>query len=167
MRGKVKYVEMKDDEEADDAELSRRWWDDYGRWNGECVCVSRRAEVSLLSLAHSFFGPYTPDSPIKSIFAGQLASSVTCTYCRHVSKSFDPFWDLSLPIPRGGSGDAVNLNDCLRAFLTAETVRVGVCGFFLSFSPTSSPLTFCLSTLPTATHAAHGRRSLHVPTLQA
>ena len=39
VRGKVKYVEMKDDEEADDAELSRRWWDDYGRWNGECVCV--------------------------------------------------------------------------------------------------------------------------------
>ena len=53
VRGKVKYVEMKDDEEADDAELSRRWWDDYGRWNGElvcvCVCVLRRAEVSLLS----------------------------------------------------------------------------------------------------------------------
>ena len=49
MRGKVKYVEMKDDEEANDAELSRRWWDDYGRWNGECVCVCVCAEVSLLS----------------------------------------------------------------------------------------------------------------------
>jgi ubiquitin C-terminal hydrolase len=106
VRGKVTYVEMKDDPGATDAELSRRWWTDYGRWN---------------------------KSPIKTIFAGQLASSVTCTYCRHVSKSFDPFWDLSLPIPvggtvgnavggRGGGGgeDAVPLAECLRAFLTAE-----------------------------------------------
>ena len=107
VRGKVAYVEMRDDPGATDAELSRRWWEDYGRWN---------------------------DSPIKTIFAGQLASSVTCTYCRHVSKSFDPFWDLSLPIPTGsgaggsagvggrsGSGeDAVPLAECLRAFLTAE-----------------------------------------------
>lgn len=57
VRGKVKYVEMKDDEEADDAELSRRWWDDYGRWNGErvCVCVCALRSLSSLSRSLIFF----------------------------------------------------------------------------------------------------------------
>lgn len=32
-------------------------------------------------------------------FVGQLKSTLTCTECRYRSLTFDPFWDLSLPIP--------------------------------------------------------------------
>lgn len=33
------------------------------------------------------------------IFVGQLRSVLTCTHCNYKSVTFDPFWDLSLPIP--------------------------------------------------------------------
>ena len=32
------------------------------------------------------------------IFVGQLRSTLTCTFCEYKSYTFDPFWDLSLPI---------------------------------------------------------------------
>jgi ubiquitin C-terminal hydrolase len=33
------------------------------------------------------------------LFQGQLCSSVTCNVCGNVSKTFDPFTSLSLPLP--------------------------------------------------------------------
>ena len=78
---------------------------------------------------------------------GQLKSSLTCSECGYCSTAFDPFWDLSLPIPkvRGphrpqspaphtlclthavlpqkGYGE-VTLMDCLRLF-TKEDVLDG------------------------------------------
>lgn len=32
------------------------------------------------------------------LFVGQLRSTLTCSSCHHASVTFDPFWDLSLPI---------------------------------------------------------------------
>uniref|UniRef100_A0A5K3FAQ7 ubiquitinyl hydrolase 1 n=1 Tax=Mesocestoides corti TaxID=53468 RepID=A0A5K3FAQ7_MESCO len=40
------------------------------------------------------------DSLIADIFLGQLMSTLECMSCGHKSTTFDPFWDLSLPIPR-------------------------------------------------------------------
>lgn len=41
------------------------------------------------------------DSHFIDVFAGQLKSEITCRLCSHTSICWDPFWDLSLPLPRG------------------------------------------------------------------
>lgn len=60
----------------------------------------------------------TEDSRIGDIFVGQLKSTLRCTHCRHDSVTFDPFWDLSLPIPsRTGN---LKLQQCLQHFVREE-----------------------------------------------
>ena len=59
------------DGESDD-DRARRWWDYYCDRN---------------------------DSAVKDIFCGQLRSEIKCRDCGYRSTSFDPFWDLSVPIP--------------------------------------------------------------------
>lgn len=39
-------------------------------------------------------------SHISELFVGQLKSTLECCTCGFKSVTFDPFWDLSLPIPR-------------------------------------------------------------------
>jgi hypothetical protein len=39
-------------------------------------------------------------SSINDLFAGRFASTITCTNCRHVSRSFEAFADLSLELPK-------------------------------------------------------------------
>lgn len=39
-------------------------------------------------------------SHISELFVGQLKSTLECSTCGFKSVTFDPFWDLSLPIPR-------------------------------------------------------------------
>ncbi|XP_015739701.1 ubiquitin carboxyl-terminal hydrolase 2 isoform X1 [Coturnix japonica] len=63
------------------------------------------------------------DSRVTDLFVGQLKSSLTCSECGYCSTAFDPFWDLSLPIPKKGYGE-VTLMDCLRLF-TKEDVLDG------------------------------------------
>lgn len=63
------------------------------------------------------------DSRVSDLFVGQLKSSLTCSECGYCSTAFDPFWDLSLPIPKKGYGE-VTLMDCLRLF-TKEDVLDG------------------------------------------
>ncbi|XP_053126083.1 ubiquitin carboxyl-terminal hydrolase 2 isoform X2 [Hemicordylus capensis] len=62
------------------------------------------------------------DSRIGDLFVGQLKSSLTCSVCGFCSTAFDPFWDLSLPIPKGYG--EVNLIDCMRLF-TKEDILDG------------------------------------------
>ncbi|NWS73817.1 UBP2 hydrolase, partial [Crotophaga sulcirostris] len=63
------------------------------------------------------------DSRVSDLFVGQLKSSLTCSECGYCSTAFDPFWDLSLPIPKKSYGE-VTLMDCLRLF-TKEDVLDG------------------------------------------
>ena len=35
---------------------------------------------------------------IFDLFVGQLQSSLECMECGHISLTYDPFWDLSLPL---------------------------------------------------------------------
>ncbi|CAM9189955.1 unnamed protein product, partial [Phaeothamnion confervicola] len=44
------------------------------------------------------------DSIVTEMFCGQLESRVQCQTCHHVSLCYDPFFDLSVPIPKGGGG---------------------------------------------------------------
>ena len=40
------------------------------------------------------------DSDLFSIFAGQLRSSLKCKACNEESLTFDPFWELSVSLPK-------------------------------------------------------------------
>uniref|UniRef100_A0A8B9ZFM5 Ubiquitin specific peptidase 2 n=1 Tax=Anas platyrhynchos TaxID=8839 RepID=A0A8B9ZFM5_ANAPL len=54
-------------------------------------------------LIPSFIPPLSTPPFILSppdLFVGQLKSSLTCSECGYCSTAFDPFWDLSLPIPK-------------------------------------------------------------------
>ncbi|CAG9819767.1 unnamed protein product [Phaedon cochleariae] len=51
-------------------------------------------------------------------FVGQLKSTLRCTFCGYCSETFDPFWELSLPIPQR-SGQ-LSLSHCLDSFTSVE-----------------------------------------------
>lgn len=66
------------------------------RWE-RCLCYEnsplvgmdyRRMFIEIIDFFHS------------DIFAGQLKSTLECSYCNYQSITFDMFWDLSLPLPR-------------------------------------------------------------------
>lgn len=65
------------------------------------------------------------DSRIGEIFVGQLKSTLKCTTCGYASVTFDPFWDLSLPLPKsplgsssGGGGNSIHA--CMSLFTKEE-----------------------------------------------
>lgn len=64
------------------------------------------------------------DSVIDDVFGGQLQSTVECGRCGHRSHCFDPFLDLSVPLPRGARSSSIghetSVQDCLRAFCINE-----------------------------------------------
>lgn len=103
---KPRYVEIKDHDDDDDETRGNRWWKNYEERN---------------------------DSVVVDCFAGQLKSEVTCQHCNHVSKVFDPFLDLSLPIPKNKAArhnkyyqgytreeNDCTLTDCFREFTQEE-----------------------------------------------
>ncbi|KAF5281657.1 hypothetical protein FQR65_LT14587 [Abscondita terminalis] len=60
------------------------------------------------------------NSRVVDIFVGQLKSTLRCTHCGHCSVTFDPFWDLSLPIPQRAG--PMRLQQCLDSFTREETL---------------------------------------------
>ena len=61
------------------------------------------------------------DSKIVDLFVGQLKSTLQCTVCGHCCVTFDPFWDLSLPIPPSArSVSSVKVQHCLELFAKEE-----------------------------------------------
>ena len=70
-----------------------------------------------LQLAEHRWNGYTSydNSTIVDIFVGLLKSTLTCSVCDHKSVTFDPFWDLSLPLPRSKSS-GLNLLSCFAEF---------------------------------------------------
>lgn len=87
-----------------DDEKSRQMWRRYqeredSRISGEQGCGERRAGLGagLETWGLTWLCPILvpPD-----LFVGQLKSSLTCSECGYCSTAFDPFWDLSLPIPK-------------------------------------------------------------------
>ena len=59
-------------------------------------------------------------SQFVDLFVGQLKSTLQCTVCGHASATFDPFWDLGLPIPSGT--DQVRLQACFELFAKEEVL---------------------------------------------
>ncbi|XP_046853466.1 ubiquitin carboxyl-terminal hydrolase 2-like [Xenia sp. Carnegie-2017] len=64
------------------------------------------------------------NSLVTDLFCGQIKSTLTCSRCNNRSITYDPFWDLSLSIPRTFSSkyvdSSVSLNDCLILFTKKE-----------------------------------------------
>lgn len=54
---------------------------------------------------------------ISSLFAGQHASRLRCTTCKHTSTTYEAFYSISVEIPRAGRGD---IHDCLRSYCQEE-----------------------------------------------
>lgn len=86
------------------------------------------------------------NSPITDLFGGQLQSTVHCHQCKGNFTTYEPFWDLSVPIAKEGktgisawlSGKTVpsTIQDCLQAFTGDEVLQVNTraswlhsCGF--------------------------------------
>ncbi|GAB6028374.1 hypothetical protein CHUAL_002542 [Chamberlinius hualienensis] len=61
------------------------------------------------------------DSKIVDLFVGQLKSTLRCTSCGHTSVTFDPFWDLSLPLPK--QSGSVKLQNCFELFTSEEVLN--------------------------------------------
>lgn len=62
----------------------------------------------------------TESSVIKDLFVGQLRSTLKCTVCGNTSVTFDPFWDLSVPLPPSSS--RCKLENCLELFIREEVL---------------------------------------------
>eukprot|EP00667_Euglena_gracilis_P011761 EG_transcript_12039 len=88
--GKVPYEELKDIPGETDWQGSGRWWANHRIRN---------------------------DSFLMDLFCGQLKSHVTCRRCGYLSKAFDPFMDLSLPL----KGESIE--DCLAQFMEPERLQ--------------------------------------------
>lgn len=120
VHGKQPYRELSDPVRAPDEAVAEAWW---------------------------AYDQARNDSAIRDIFAGQARSRVTCGDCGHVSRAFDTFWDIVVPIPHraqigaasggrsrfGGAvglGASCSVEDCLGAFTAAEDLsKVGYkCG---------------------------------------
>ncbi|XP_023303525.2 ubiquitin carboxyl-terminal hydrolase Usp2 isoform X6 [Lucilia cuprina] len=59
------------------------------------------------------------NSLIRDLFVGQLKSTLRCTTCGNTSVTFDPFWDLSVPLP---SSSRCKLDACLDLFIREEVL---------------------------------------------
>eukprot|EP00794_Sanderia_malayensis_P001241 gene1241-1368_t len=96
IRQKAKY-EYECDSKLGDAEQAKRAWQWYAK-----------REKSVIS----------------DLFVGQLKSTLTCAECDYRSLTFDPFWDLSLPIPSRSRtslvSGKVSLYDCFKKFTQEE-----------------------------------------------
>jgi len=76
---------------------------------------------SDLEKSHEMWDWYTKreNSVIKDLFVGQLKSSLYCTHCEKTSVMFDPFWDLSVPVP---STPNCKLDKCLELFAVKDVL---------------------------------------------
>ena len=59
-------------------------------------------------------------TPIHRIFGGHLQSTVTCSSCKHVSRTFDKFLDLSLDVNK-----AESISSAFKIFTTPELLSKG------------------------------------------
>ena len=88
--------------------------------------LEERAGESEWQQSDRYFANYTARhrSIVTDLFAGQLRSEIRCRRCRTRRVAFDPFLDLSLPLPhqsaRGAADDTVTLAQCFAAFTASE-----------------------------------------------
>ncbi|XP_039281814.1 ubiquitin carboxyl-terminal hydrolase 4 isoform X2 [Nilaparvata lugens] len=62
------------------------------------------------------------NSIVLDLFYGQLKSTVTCLTCAKQSVTFEPFSNLSLPLPNHVLSDRCTLHDCMELYLKEESI---------------------------------------------
>ena len=62
------------------------------------------------------------DSHVVDTFCGQLHSEIICQECGKRSDVFEPFMDLSTPIPEASGSEMVSVQDCLDAYTKTEVL---------------------------------------------
>ena len=82
---------------GEDLNRARTWPDDAPKKKGGGPSGAEEVELSTEFWLNHI---KRNDSLVTEIFSGQLRSSVECQVCHHVSLCFDPFLDISLPIPK-------------------------------------------------------------------
>ncbi|WAR05211.1 UBP2-like protein [Mya arenaria] len=88
---KPKHQQIDDEKFSSDSEKALEYWNNYLRYD---------------------------HSRVVEIFVGQLKSELKFDNCGHRSVTFDPFWDLSLPVSRTRS--ECDILDCLGLFMKEE-----------------------------------------------
>ncbi|VDK39516.1 unnamed protein product [Taenia asiatica] len=98
-----------------DSKKAALYWQRYKRIDDSIIAGEHRHERNFypeLLISLSTFILLVVD-----LFLGQLMSTLECMSCGHKSTTFDPFWDLSLPIPRGSE---VDIHNCFHLFTSSE-----------------------------------------------
>lgn len=95
--------------------ICRRNWNTHGWWYVSCFCYSDNKKAEL---TWDWYGRHE-NSLIRDLFVGQLKSTLRCTTCGNASVTFDPFWDLSVPLP---SSSRCKLDACLDLFIREEVL---------------------------------------------
>jgi ubiquitin C-terminal hydrolase len=90
------YTAITDPPTDSDQQKSERWW---------AVHTARHHSV------------------LQSVFGGQLHSTLKCDGCGRVSSAFDPFWDLSLPIPKVMLTPPLTLDPAAASALCAQASK--------------------------------------------
>ncbi|KAG5683634.1 hypothetical protein PVAND_012906 [Polypedilum vanderplanki] len=88
---------------------------------GQKISLHIDDDMSDLEKSHVMWEWYTKreNSVIKDLFVGQLKSSLHCTHCEKTSVMYDPFWDLSVPVP---STPNCKLDKCLELFTVKDVL---------------------------------------------
>ncbi|XP_017490901.1 PREDICTED: ubiquitin carboxyl-terminal hydrolase 2-like [Rhagoletis zephyria] len=87
----------------------------------KCRLVKRQlVEPKSSQEAWNLYRDRIDDSKLIELFVGQFSSVIKCTDCHNESTCWDPFWDLSLAVPRYRS--RVDIEECLAAFTEQETL---------------------------------------------
>ena len=113
-------------------------------------------------------------SVVTDLFAGQVRSEVRCLACQRARVAFDPFLDLSLPLPphsaNHSSAAPATLGECLRHYLSLELLDAIYCPHCRA--PTRSTKALSLQRLPRVLvlhiqrfefNSHGGRRKLNTP----
>ncbi|KAI8922022.1 ubiquitin carboxyl-terminal hydrolase 2-like protein [Powellomyces hirtus] len=98
------------------------------RFNYKDADVDRLSDIDKARFAWNRYHAAN-DSTIFNLFGGQFMSTITCSNCKKKSRTFETFWDLSLPIPKssyrsGLAGDGeCTLLECLAEFASEEVLE--------------------------------------------
>lgn len=82
----------------------------------QCLFVSFHSDNRIADLTWEWYSK-VENSIVKDLFVGQLKSTLRCTVCGNTSVTFDPFWDLSVPLP---SSSRCKLDSSLDLFIREE-----------------------------------------------
>lgn len=80
------------------------------------ICLLIHSDNRIADLTWEWYSK-VENSIVKDLFVGQLKSTLKCTVCGNTSVTFDPFWDLSVPLP---SSSRCKLDSSLDLFIREE-----------------------------------------------